>query len=597
MTNKSIVAVFLKDEDRALKLAAELSGDGIEPLLSQTAEEFQRVLNFQRVDLVVIDHDQPGFQTGLEILERLSKDLLRPPTILLGNLNAEMRARAAGLGVETFMSSGATSDALKTAVTSALATAGRSLAAIPPKARKLVLQSDVIQPLPRVLVKVCSYLDDETASIEDLSNDISVDPKLTAELLKITNSTAFGLRNKVTKAADAVKFLGIRQTVSLVMTASVIKMQAGLVKALPDTIRRWYYQRSVLIASTASAFAKNLEDVSPDTAHILGLMQDLGILVMAHGFGPLYQQLIQRVQEIEQLRLEVTEKQEFEISHADVSAALLMKWDLPPSLVSIVANHHEREVPAACSKTEERFIHVMRIGEAVANLADKFSPQRHQRLTALLSSYGAGMTERCKESLAAGVAKAVQASQLFSVSVPDEAALAVLLEKIQSSSEEPAPADGTEEAGGQPVLEENSSTPVTEGEPARPSRPEILVIEDELSILEMITEIVHSVGLEVLSCSDRAQAKELAPRAAAILCDFHLPNEKGSDLVRELRLSQFTGPVIIVSGDRTRGTIADCINAGMTDFLPKPFSATLLLEKLSKHLGKALAANLTEPQP
>ena len=223
MTNKSIVAIFLKDEDRACKLAAELSGDSIEPLLSQTAEEFHRIVSSQRVDLVVIDNDLPGFLTGLEILERLSKDLLRPPTILLGNLSAELRALASGLGVETLMPSGAAFDALKTAITCALATEARSLAAIPPKARKLVLQSDVIQPLPQVLIKICGYLDDEMASIDDLAKDISVDPKLTAELLKITNSTALGLRNKVTKASDAVKFLGIRRTVSLVMTASVIK--------------------------------------------------------------------------------------------------------------------------------------------------------------------------------------------------------------------------------------------------------------------------------------------------------------------------------------------------------------------------------------
>ena len=85
------------------------------------------------------------------------------------------------------------------------------------------------------------------------------------------------------------------------------------------------------------------------------------------------------------------------------------------------------------------------------------------------------------------------------------------------------------------------------------------------------------------------RAKELAPQASAVLCDFHLPGEKGSDIVRSLRRSQFEGPVIFVSSDRTRGTITACMAAGMTDFLPKPFSAAALLEKLSKHLGLALA--------
>ena len=576
MSNKQIVAIFLEDEARGLKLAAELSQGEIEPLICRTAEDFHRILNFQRVDLVVIDNRLPGFLTGLEILERLSNDLLRPPTILLATASAELKSQASRLGIENILSQETAPESLKTAIAGVLTTRNRSLVVIPPQARKLVLQSDVIQPLPQLLVKLCGYLDDEATSIDELAKDISVDAKITAELLKITNSAEFGLCNKVTKAADAVKFLGVRRTISLVMTSSVVKMQAGLAKKLPEAICKWYHQRSVLIASTAAAFAQNLEKVSPDTSHILGLMQDLGILVMAHGLGARYQQLVERIRTTGQLRLEVAEKQLFEINHAEVSAALLLKWDLPQSLVSMVVNHHEREVPVTCTKTEERFVHVMRIGEAVANLADKFFPQRYQRLSGLLGSYGPGMTDRCKECLAAGVAKTMESSQLFAIPAPDEAALALLLEKIQAASEEPASAEGAADAASTPVVDPNSNT-------------SILVIEDERSILELITEIINSVGLEVLGCSDGVRAKELAPRARAILCDFHLQGEKGSDVVRELRRNQFTGPVIFVSSDRTRGTITDCMAAGMSDFLPKPFSASSLLEKLSKHLGMALA--------
>ncbi|HEY3969007.1 MAG TPA: HDOD domain-containing protein [Planctomycetaceae bacterium] len=573
MSNKRIVSIFLADAERASRLAADLTQAGFEPLISQTAEDFHKILNFQRIDLVAIDNELPGFLSGLEILERLNGDLLRPPTILLGKKKTEMEMRAGALGVEKLMLADATLDDLRTAITETLNARSHNIAVIPPKARKLVLQSDVIQPLPQMLVKICTYLDNEKASIPELAKDIACDPKLTAELLKITNSTAFGLRNKVTKASDAVQFLGIRKTVSLVVSASVIRSQAGLMKVLPDPLRKWYYQRSVLIACTAAAFARNLEGVSPETAHILGLMQDLGILVMAHGLGARYQQLVQRNQEIGQLELEITEKQDFEITHADVSAALMLKWDLPQSLITIVANHHERETPADSTKTEEKFVHVMRIGETVANMSARFYPQRYQRLNRLLNTYGAEQIARCKDCLAEGVAKTLESSQLFSVPAPDEKALETLLEKLQT-----ADTDADQETAPEPT-----------------SRGEILVIEDEQSVLEMITGIVNSVGLEVLSCNDRARAIDFAPRAAAVLCDVNLGQETGPDIVRELRQRQFSRPVIFFSSDRTRGTIANCLDAGMNDFLPKPISATALLEKLSKHLGMALSPNPVPP--
>lgn len=576
MTNKRIVTIFFDSEPRALQLAAELSQVELEPVICKTAEDFHKILNYQRVDLVVLDNQLPGFLTGLEILERLNNDLLRPATILLAPANAEIQNRAQHLGVESVQSPDSKPEALKTLIGNLLASRNRSLLVIPPAARKLVLQSDVIQPLPQLLVKICGYLEDQTTSIDDLAKDISVDAKITAELLKITNSAEFGLCNKVTKAADAVKFLGVRRTVALVMTSSVVKMQSALAKKLPDEICKWYYKRSVLIASTAAAFSKNLEKVSPDTSHILGLLQDLGILVMSHGLGEKYQQIVQRVRGSGQLRLDIAEKQFCGFTHADVSAALLFKWDLPQSLISMVANHHEREVAAANSKTEERFIHVMRIGEAVANLADKFFPQRYQRLQALIATYGAGLSDRCKECLAEGVAKTLESSQLFNIPAPDPALMAELLEKIKSDGGPQDAAAGNADDPNQPAAGKSAAA-------------SILVIEDESSILEMITEIVKSVGLEVLPCSTGDQARELAPRASAVLCDFHLRGEKGSDIVRSLRREQFAGPVIFVSSDRTRSTISDCMAAGMTDFVPKPIIATALVEKLSKHLGMPLA--------
>ncbi len=491
MSNKRIVAIFLGDEPRALQLAAELTEVELEPVICRTAEDFHRILNYQRVDLVVLDNQLPGFLTGLEILERLNNDLLRPPTILLAAANAELQSRALRLGVESVLPAEAKPGSVRTAVANLLATRSRSLLVIPPAARKLVLQSDVIQPMPQLLVKICGYLDDQTSSIDELAKDISVDAKVTAELLKVTNSAEFGLCNKVAKPADAVKFLGVRRTVALVMTSSVVRMQSSLSQKLPDELCKWYYKRSVLVASTAAAFAKSLEKVSPDTAHILGLLQDLGILVMSHGLGQKYQQLVERVRESGQLRLDVAERQLFAFTHADVSAALLVKWDLPQSLILMVANHHEREAAATCSNTEDRFIHVMRIGEAVANLSDRFFPQRYQRLDTLISSYGAGMSDRCKECLAEGVAKTLESSQLFAIPAPEPAALAELLEKIQAASEEPQPVDGEADAAEMPAVDPNSTA-------------RILVIEDEQSILEMITQIATSVGVEVLSCSDGA---------------------------------------------------------------------------------------------
>src|SRR5437870_2293521 len=132
MTNKRIVAIFFEDEPRGLQLAAELTQAELEPLICRTAEDFHRILNYQRVDLVVLDNRLPGFLTGLEILERLNSDLLRPPTILVAVVNADLQARASRLGVESVLSPETKPETLRTAVANLLATRNRSLLVIPP---------------------------------------------------------------------------------------------------------------------------------------------------------------------------------------------------------------------------------------------------------------------------------------------------------------------------------------------------------------------------------------------------------------------------------------------------------------------------------
>jgi two-component system KDP operon response regulator KdpE len=114
--------------------------------------------------------------------------------------------------------------------------------------------------------------------------------------------------------------------------------------------------------------------------------------------------------------------------------------------------------------------------------------------------------------------------------------------------------------------------------------PAILVIDDEPAIHKLIRIALAGVGVKVLSCESAEGAKELSKQATAVLCDIHLKSEDGLQIARELKQSGFKGPLIMISGDGTRHTVTECAEAGVTDYLLKPFSQTLLIEKLRKHL-------------
>src|SRR5690606_24646967 len=102
----------------------------------------------------------------------------------------ELKRRANRLGIDRVMSAQCSFDELVAGARSVLATASFTQVVIPAAARRLVAQSDCIEPLPQLIVKLCGYLSDDDASVNDLANDISVDPKVTADLLRLINSSA-----------------------------------------------------------------------------------------------------------------------------------------------------------------------------------------------------------------------------------------------------------------------------------------------------------------------------------------------------------------------------------------------------------------------
>ncbi|MFO0947878.1 MAG: response regulator [Planctomycetota bacterium] len=106
----------------------------------------------------------------------------------------------------------------------------------------------------------------------------------------------------------------------------------------------------------------------------------------------------------------------------------------------------------------------------------------------------------------------------------------------------------------------------------------------------MIRRHLGDVGLDVRACDNSKQCQALAIGASAVLADIHLPNVDSIDIVMNLRENGYGGPIVMVSGDRSRETIGKTIIAGASDYLTKPFDKSQLIAKIRKHTGLPLAS-------
>jgi two-component system phosphate regulon response regulator PhoB len=118
----------------------------------------------------------------------------------------------------------------------------------------------------------------------------------------------------------------------------------------------------------------------------------------------------------------------------------------------------------------------------------------------------------------------------------------------------------------------------------------ILIVDDEASIREMVSLVLHRVGYECLAAADVTEAQNLiaADLPDLILLDWMLPGLSGVDYARRLRREKLTQhlPIIMLTAraheeDKIRG-----LDTGADDYITKPFSPRELLARIKALLRR-----------
>ncbi|MCX7177502.1 MAG: response regulator [Proteobacteria bacterium] len=119
---------------------------------------------------------------------------------------------------------------------------------------------------------------------------------------------------------------------------------------------------------------------------------------------------------------------------------------------------------------------------------------------------------------------------------------------------------------------------------------QILVIDDEMGIRELLSEILTDEGHEVRLAENAAAARlaRSAARPDLVLLDIWMPDTDGITLLKEWASGgQLTMPVIMMSGHGTIDTAVEATRIGALDFLEKPIALQKLLNAVKRALAKA----------
>ena len=126
----------------------------------------------------------------------------------------------------------------------------------------------------------------------------------------------------------------------------------------------------------------------------------------------------------------------------------------------------------------------------------------------------------------------------------------------------------------------------------------ILVVDDELGIRDLLSEILNDEGhsVELAANATQARAARNASTFDMVLLDIWMPDTDGVTLLKEWSASgQLTMPVIMMSGHATIDTAVEATRIGALAFLEKPITMQKLLKAVEQGLAKNASAPAAKP--
>jgi HD-like signal output (HDOD) protein len=415
-----LVAVLRRERSQSLALAARLRESGIAAVDVESTVLLSKLVTAKLVELLIIDNPIEGFLTGMEVVRKMRTVFSRVPVIVVDSNIELLREESNFLGPITFADASATTDEIAEIARRILSRPPNELDVIPERARVLVERQIDLPLLSQLIVRLVGYLQTplDEVPIDEMCRDISIDPKATVVLLKAANAAANGLLREAANVQDAVRLLGVRRSIGHILNAAIADGMRVLAKGLRVNEQIWHARRGMLIASTSSVFAEEIERRPGVPAFLLGLLQDVGILAFLRACPREYRAVLKRWRTVGPLKLAIIERSALGCTHAEVSAAMMERWQLPASLIVPVLHHLEPPKDAGRLGIDPGLHRVMMIGEAMADLIDAPHVSRRHTLDSMLAQYGPGEHSACRQSLMRATAEAAKASRLLDVPLP-----------------------------------------------------------------------------------------------------------------------------------------------------------------------------------
>ncbi len=333
-------------------------------------------LRQKQADLIIIDEDVPmgGIKTARVL--RLHPDYQQIPIVLTLSSDSEVKSlveEGKKINLDSVMIKPYSGSTLEQKVNESLKT---QLAEISVKDMREELEQltnlPVLQPAHRKMLSLLSMEDDQV-DVAELIRTIQTDQGLTTEILRTCHSAFYGYRGNSIEGATT--FLGIDQIRKIVQASIIfdvfdVAAESGAANGF-SVLELWKHCIACgLIMEEGGHRVKGRDHF------IAGMLHDIGKIVLYLRFRDHFEEIL-RITEAENKTMYQVERELLGIAHTDIGYELARKWDLPPTIATSIAFHHN--LPMALQ--HRRLTYLVHLSDILTRKMEIGHPGDSQTLT------------------------------------------------------------------------------------------------------------------------------------------------------------------------------------------------------------------------
>jgi HD-like signal output (HDOD) protein len=207
------------------------------------------------------------------------------------------------------------------------------------KAREVVGKIGELPPIPSVILKSMSMLNDPSVTVKKIQMQILMDQSLTAFILKVANSALYGLRKEVSTVSYAINLMGYNTTKSILMSYLTKNLYSSKGSKF---IQGVLWKHSLATAIFARKIGEIIKKANIEEIFISSLLHDIGKGVLFKNKTLEFEDVVEKHINEELDFLDI-EREKWGFSHIEVGYLLMKNWRFSDNIVEPLIYHHNQK--------------------------------------------------------------------------------------------------------------------------------------------------------------------------------------------------------------------------------------------------------------